>query len=273
MYGDTMVSDARGLPAEALVDLRRRVVAAVQAGASQTHVAQLFGVSRQTVGAWVRDYRDHGDSAFRPGRRGRRPGEQLALIEAQQLWVARTVARRTPDELGMPYLVWTRQAVAELVNREFRVMLGVTTIGNYLVRWGYPGPQELLRSLRDRNAAAVADPLRSPAAGTWIAGAEAIWVGYLSTEWTVGGSAPPAPRPGWPDLGMVQAVSNRGALYFLACRDPFDCRQLCAFLDLLIGQVRRRVNVVVCWQPTRNRDGLPDWLAGNLPNAAVRFLG
>jgi transposase len=247
------------------MDLRKRVVAAVEAGASQAHVARLFGVSRQTVGAWVRAYRNRGDSAFRPNRRGRRPGEQLALSAGQQLWVTQTTLRRTPDDIGLRYLVWTRQAVAELINREFGVMLGVTTVGSYLVRWGLPNAQDLLSSLRGRNAAAVAVPPRD-AGPAWIPGAEAVWIGYGSPQWTLGAPA------GWPQVSVLQAVSNRGAMFFLSCSDPFDGRELRAFLDRLAGQLRRRANLIVSWQPTRNVDELHDWLTANAPTTAVRFL-
>jgi transposase len=257
--------DARGLPTDALMDLRKRVVAAVEAGASQAQVARLFGVSRQTVGAWVRAYRNRGDSAFRPNPRGRRPGEQLALTASQQQWVARTTIRRTPDDIGLRYQVWTRQAVAELINREFGVMLGVTTVGSYLVRWGLPNPQDLLSSLRGRNAAAVAVPTRD-AGPAWISGAEAVWIGYGSPQWT------PSVPVGWPEVSVLQAVSNRGAMFFLSCPDPFDGREVRAFLDRLAGQLRRRANLIVSWQPTRNVDELHDWLTANAPNTAVRFL-
>lgn len=263
----TVVGDARSLSTDALVELRRRVVAAVQGGATQAQVATLFGVSRQTVGAWMREYRDRGEGAFLPGRRGRRPGEQLALSSEQQLWVARTVARQPPDEVGLRYLVWTRQAVAELINREFWVMLGVTTVGNYLVRWGFPGAQDLLRNLRGRNAMAVGDPTHAAGPPAWIPGAEVIWVGHNRPEWTI------ADRAGWPDVSVLHAVSNRGAMYFLACADPFDAGQLCGYLDRLVGQLRRRVNVIVSWQPAKGCGALPDWLAGRAPNAAVRFVG
>jgi len=259
--------DARGLPTDALIDLRKRVVAAVEAGASQAQVARLFGVSRQTVGAWVRAYRNRGDSAFRPNRRGRRPGEQLALTASQQLWVTRTTIRRTPDDIGLRYLVWSRQAVAELINREFGVMLGVTTVGSYLVRWGFPNPQDLLSSLRGRNAAAVGAPSRDAvSAPAWISGAEVVWIGQGSPQWTLGG------EPGWTEVSVLQAVSNRGAMFFLSCSDPFDGKELRAFLDRLVGQLRRRVNLIVSWQPIRNIDEIRDWQNSHAPDTAVRFL-
>ncbi|SDJ27642.1 Transposase [Actinokineospora alba] len=261
-----VTGDPRALPANVLADLRRRVVAAVETGMAQVDAARLFGVSRQTVGLWVREYRDRGDSAFVPGRRGRRPGEQLALAPAQQLWVARAIMRHTPDAIGLRYRVWTRQAVTELINREFMVMLGATTVGNYLVRWGFPGPQDLLRTLRGRNAVAVSRANRYGGGErqAWLPGAEVIWVGHGSPKWTMD-----AQGGGWADLSVLQAVSNRGAMSFLACEDPFDAGQVRAYLERLAAHLRRRVNVVVTWLPARGYDRAQSWDIGA---AAVRFV-
>ncbi|HVK19761.1 MAG TPA: helix-turn-helix domain-containing protein [Actinokineospora sp.] len=254
-----VITDSRALSADVLADLRRRVVAAVASGVAQVEVARLFGVSRQTVGAWVREYRDHGDSAFVPGRRGRRPGEQLALTAQQQEWVARTIGMRAPDEVGLRYLVWTRQAVTELINREFMVVLGATTVASYLVRWGFPGPQDLLRTLRARNARAVMDPTaRGGERGRWQPGAEVVWVGYGRPQWTEDAAA----------ACVLQAVSNRGAMSFLATGDPFAADQVRGFLERLTAQLKRRVNVVVTWQP-----GAVDAAGWTVGGCAVRFVG
>jgi hypothetical protein len=61
-------------------------------------------------------------------------------------------------------------------------------------------------------------------------------------------------------------------MFFLSCPDPFDGREVRAFLERLAGQLRRRANLIVSWQPTRNVDELHDWLTANAPNTAVRFL-
>ena len=253
--GPMLVGDARGLPAEVLGDLRRRVVAAVESGLAQTEAARVFGVSRQTVGVWVRDYRNRGEHAFRPGRRGRKPGEQLALTVTQQLRVIRTITAGPPDAVGLRYPLWTRHALIELVHREFLVPIGVTTAGNYLQRWGFPLPQDLLRDLRGRNALVAADGVSSP----WVAGAEVVWVGHG--------------KPGWgcdSDIGVLRAVSNRAAMSFLACTDPYSSAAVHDFLSRLVRQARRTINIIVTWLPGRGEEDPATWAA--FDGAAVRFI-
>jgi hypothetical protein len=60
-------------------------------------------------------------------------------------------------------------------------------------------------------------------------------------------------------------------MFFLSCSDPFDGKDLCAFLDRLAGQLRRRVNLIVSWKPIRNVDETHRWLTANATTTAVRF--
>jgi transposase len=271
--------DARKLPPEALEDLRRRVVAAVESGVPQVDVARLFGVSRQTVSSWMNAYRTLGDDSFRPRRRGRRPGEQLALSVAKQTWVIRMLTSRFPDQLGTGSWLWTRQVIAELIHREFGLLLGVTTIGNYLVRWGFPGEQNMLRTLRGNNAVVVVGSRGGPdeQADDWIEGGEVLWAGCVRPRWSVAAHPadpwqPSAAGQELPEARFLVAVSNRGAMYFLPCPDPEDARQVSEFLSRVSRQLGRKVNVIAGWRPQRNVDTLRSWRRDNGDQAAVRFV-
>ena len=46
-----------------------------------------------------------------------------------------------PDQLKLPYALWTRKAVKELIERELGIVLVVNTMGDYLRSWGF-SPQK-----------------------------------------------------------------------------------------------------------------------------------
>jgi transposase len=285
--------DARGLSPDALLDLRRRVVAAVESGARQTDVARLFGVSRQTVSTWVRAYRNLGDDAFRLAQRGRRPGEQLALSVVQQLAIIETITRYAPDGVGLRYRLWTRQAVAELINREFGVTLGTTTIGNYLIRWGLLADHNMVRNLRVQHAL-LASPRQSgedvqpvdqarrldPAEPAWMDGAEVLWVTWLRPYLSfVAEFDLKEPSMELSDLTTelarataLVAVSNRGATFFQLTTDHCDARAVRDFLVRLTDQVGRKTNIVIGWRPQLYFHELRSWQETNADTAAVRFV-
>jgi transposase len=245
--------DARSLSVEALEDLRRRAVAAVESGVSRAEVARLFGVSRKTVGAWVAAYQRLGDAALRPKRRGRKPGEQLALSPEQQDATLRAIVDGTPDKHGMPHWLWTRQAVAELVNREFRVLLSPATVWRYLVRWGLITQPRLLEVMR-RGIAVTVPMQRAPTA--WLRNADAVSVAWAS---------------GTGDVNVLFAVSGRGVLFFQARRGFFSVDEVNEFLQRLLAQLERGLNVVVHTWPPRHDGMLRAWPTDHPSKIAVHF--
>ncbi|MCI2415841.1 helix-turn-helix domain-containing protein [Saccharopolyspora sp. K220] len=271
--------DARNLSPEALEELRRRAVAAVESGSSRTEVARLLGVSRKTVGAWLRAYRRTGEESFRPKVRGRRPGEQLALSPAQQAWTVKTIAAGTPDEHDLPHALWTRQAVAELVNREYRILLSPATVGQYLARWGLIDEPYLREMMRAR-VTAVVPRQRAVAAvdEAWIPEAEVLWV-----AWTLPHAAPERTgatrkknlltgfRNYFGDVNVLQAISNRGAVFFQARVGPFDSAHTEGFLVRLMDQFGRPLNVIICRWPAEHHGILRAWPRRHSRRISLRF--
>ena len=245
LSGEKMVRrDARRLPEAALEELRRRTVAAVESGLSRSEVARLFGVSRKTVGSWVSSYRDLGEDAFRPRTRGRRPGEQLALSPGRQAATLEAITGRTPEEAGLPYRVWTRQAIAELVNREFRITLSPRTVSGYLARWELlPGPGEF-----------DVQPGTGPARSRAAEGVRLVW------------HRTPA------GLDVLVALCYRGSLFFDVRTAPFDAPAAADFLRRLADQLARPVDVLVRRWPARETGLVRAWPATPDDRITVRFL-
>lgn len=273
--------DARSLSAEALEVLRRRAVAAVESGVSRSEVARLFGVSRKAVGAWVLAYRQSGDNAFTPRTRGRRPGEQLALSPMQQAWTVKKIIAGTPDGYGLSQRLWTRQAIADLVMREYDIVLSHGTIAHYLVRWGLIDEPHLADMTRRRVAAVV--PRQRATADTpqeWLPDAEAIWVAWTRPRAPLDLSdGPVGPRRNllsgfrnyYGDVNVLLAMSNRGAVYFTASNGPFDADRAADFLRRLMTQLDRRLNVIVCRWPDEHHPILGDWQPHQAAEISVRL--
>src|ERR671913_1420607 len=137
--------DARSLPAPAQAALRNRAVRAVLDGMSQVEAARVFGVHHNAVNRWINRYREGGWDGLSERRRGRRVGEQPVLAAPQQQEVIALVRESTPDQLGLPGFLWTRDAVGELIGQRYGLWLARTTVGGYLRPWGFspPRPQRL----------------------------------------------------------------------------------------------------------------------------------
>src|SRR4030065_2324832 len=142
------IHDARSLPTVAQEDLRRKAVKAVLAGKTQVEVAGIFGVTRQNVGKWMKKYRENGMNGLKAKRQGRPKGGTLLSWQAAQ--VVRTITDYCPEQLKLPFYLWTREAVAQLIEKRFGIQLSIWTVGRYLSRWGFT-PQKPVRRAFEQN--------------------------------------------------------------------------------------------------------------------------
>jgi transposase len=245
--------DARRLSAEGQEDLRRRVVAAVDAGMSQLQAARVFGVSRRAVGEWTRVYRATGPEALRAQRRGRPPGQQ-SLSRRTQAELVEELAAGPPGPEADGAL-WSRRAVAELIETRTGLRLSPTTVSQYLMRWGIgplPAPAgHPAALLRQRGASEE----RTAATTLQVAWTRPV-PRYLDTDLLPGpGSFAAGPIPGRvgppPDhLEVLMAQTARGDLLFLAAHDPWCPSGVADFARRLHGNVGHAVQLVVwAWPP------------------------
>jgi transposase len=193
-------------------------------------------------------FRHNGEGSLRPRKRGRRPGEQLAIAPDEQLKIVDIIAQHTPDQVGLPYLLWTRAAVGKLIDQELSITLGPATVRNYLIRWGLPMPKPIRASETPHTA---------------IPGGETVSVQWRTTRWSVEGHEPVQ------EATAFIAVSNRGATYFALHRQPPDSAQLGDRLTRLTDHIGRPTTIITLAWPPNHHDTLQTWIANNLRQVVV----
>lgn len=274
--------DARSLPSEAQEDLRQKAVAAVLAGRSQVEVAELFGVTRQAVGIWVRTYREGGKRALRAGKRGRPRGGSLEGWQAAQ--VVRSITDRPPDQLKLPFCLWTREAVVQLIAERYDLELSVWTVGRYLKRWGLT-PQKPLRRAWEQDPQQVRTWLKGeyPAIRRQAKreGAEIYWgdeMGLRSDHttgrsWGRKGETPVIPGTGQRfRCNMISAITNRGELSFMVFEQGFRAKEFVEFLTRLCRHAGKKVFLIVDRHPVHRSRRVKAWLKANREQIRLFFL-
>jgi transposase len=129
--------DARQLSDDILEAFRLRAINGRELGFTEADLANLLGVSRETVCRWWSAYMTHGLDALPHKRTGRPLGSGRLLSEEQAGRVQRLLDEKSPGDLGIPAPLWNRRAVRDLIRKECGVLLAVRTVGRYLGRWGY----------------------------------------------------------------------------------------------------------------------------------------
>lgn len=242
--------DARSLPGVAQEALRLRVVKVVAEGMTQTEAAGLFAVARGTVNGWMMRYRAEGLRALRARRRGRPPEPRLSREDERA--AVKLIVGRCPDQLRLPFALWTREAVQRLLAERFGVEVSVWTVGRYLERWGLT-PQKPLRRAYEQDPEAVRRWLKEeyPAIRELARreGATIHWgdeMGVRSDHqagrsYGLKGRTPVIPGTGQRfGCNMISTITNRGKLAFLVFEGKFNAPVFLRFLKRLVRHVKRR---------------------------------
>jgi transposase len=274
--------DARSLPPSAQEALRVKAVNAVLGGMTQRKAAIVFGVTHQAVGKWIKKYREGGEKCLKAKKRGRPKGGSLLPWQAAQ--TAKIVIDRHPEQLKLPFYLWTREAVSLLIEEKFDISLSKWTVGRYLKRWGFT-PQKPVRRAFEKNPEAVErwldneyPEIRKRAKADK---AEIFWGDEmgLRSDHTTGrtyglrGITPVVNGTGKRfGCNMISAITNRGRLNFMVFLGKFDARVYLDFLKRLVRQVKRKIYIIVDGHPVHRARKVKTWLKENSININQFFL-
>jgi transposase len=276
------IHDTRSLPAVAKGDLRRKAVKAVLDGKTQVEVAKLFGVTRQAVGKWLKKYRECGMKGLKARPQGRPKGGTLLPWQAAQ--IVRTITDRCPEQLKLPFYLWTREAVAQLIEKRFGIRLSIWTVGRHLARWGFT-PQKPVRRAFEKNPAKVDRWLKEeyPEIKKQAKKEKALifWGDEmgLRSDHTVGrsfsrrGQTPVIPGTGQRfGCNMISTITNKGRLNFMVFKKKFIADVFIEFLRRLIKQNERKVFLIVDGHPVHRSKKVGRWLKKNERKIRLFFL-
>jgi len=274
--------DARSISPSAQEHLRQLAVKAVMDGKRQKEVAQLLGVTPQTISKWLKAYRLHGQGALKSKQKGRPPGGKLQPWQAAQ--IAKTVIDHHPEQLKLPFYLWTREAVALLIKRRFGIQLSVWTVGRYLKRWGFT-PQKPARRAWEQNPEKVRQWLEKEYPHIRLQAqkekAQIYWGDEmgLRSDHAVGrsyglkGQTPVILATGQRfGCNMISAITNQGRLNFMVFKERFTAQVFLEFLRRLLRQVDRRIYLIIDNHPVHRSRKVKNWVKEHEEQLRLIFL-
>jgi transposase len=260
-----------------------KAVKAVQEGMKQKEACRIFGISRSGLNNWLSSCRSKGIESLKARDRGR-PKGQTQLSAQQVKEVKRLIVDRMPDQLNLPFMLWTRQAVAELVKRRYGVQVSRFTMGRWLKQWGLT-PQKPLRRALQQNPELVQQ---------WLAveypqiqreakkdKAEIHWgdeMGLRSdhqagTSYALKGKTPVISVTGqrW-QFNMISTITNRGRLRWMFYKGGFTSAVFLKFLGRLLKGSRSKVYLIVDGHPVHKSQAVEKWLKERSKRIRLIFL-
>jgi transposase len=276
--------DMRKLAPAAQEERRRQVIGLRQSGVSYAAIAAQVGLSQTGVFDICQRFDARGEKGLISGKRGRKPDEQKLLTTAQESEIKRLICRHMPDELGLDFALWSREAVRALIRRQCGVRLAVRTTGKYLARWGFTA-QKPLRRAYEQQPAAVRDWLHHEYPAIVARARQQRGVIFWGDETGLRADdvrgrsyAPrgktPVVRPNQRriGLGLISAVSNRGELRWKVLDGAIKAPVLICFLQRLIKDAGRKVFLILDRLPVHRSAVVREWLVRHKAQIEVFYL-
>ena len=276
--------DARKISSEAQYELRCRCLRMLRQGMKQVEVASILEVSRTSVVRWWRSYRREGMKGLKVKKRGRRYGQKRRLDREQERSIQRMLVDKTPDQLKLPFALWTRKAVQEAITQHYDVKLPIRTVGEYLYRWGFT-PQKPVKKSYEQQPERVKKWLDEEYPG--IArkareeGAEILWgdeTGISSEDNRGRGYAPKGQTPVVYGPGkrfsasMISAINNQGKMRFMVYEGALRVDTFLKFLRRVIKDTGRKIFIIVDNLRVHHAKKVQKWVEKHKDRIEIFFL-
>ncbi len=272
----------RSLPRAARLERRVQVIRLRKAGQTYEAIAAQTGLSRTGVFNICQRHASGGAKALRDATGGRKEGEFRVLTAEQELQVRQLIRDKTPDQIKMPYALWSRTAVSELIADRFGIHILVRTMGTYLKRWGFT-PQKPIRRAYEQSPTAVKQWMDTTypeiALRAKQEGAEIHWgdeTGLRSDDVRGRSFAPKGETPvirvssKRAGLSIISTVTNKGQMRWKIFDGALNSDILIDFLRRLIKGATKKVFLILDNLRVHHSKPVKAWLAKH-PNAIEVF--
>ncbi|VAW11553.1 Mobile element protein [hydrothermal vent metagenome] len=81
----------------------------------QRQISIILGVRAATIFDRVKLYEQYGKKGLKEVKRGREKGSDKLLSDKKEVEVQKTIIDKMPDQLKLPYALWTRKAIKDLI--------------------------------------------------------------------------------------------------------------------------------------------------------------
>ena len=277
-------NDARKLSTDAQQQIRYQVIRLKKQGRTREEISKITGIHRSTCSHWWSLYRAEGKKALKIKKRGRPPGSCSTLSPEQEKELRKAIHDKCPDQMKLPFALWTRIAVQQLIRQLWSIDMPIRTVGEYLKRWGFT-PQKPLRRAYKQNPKAVKkwlnDQYPTIVKRAKKEKAEIHWgdeTGLCNDSYHGRSYAPrgqtPAIRlhPRCKRVNLISTVTNQGKIRFMVYKDKMNSDTMIKFMERLIKNSERKIFLILDNLKVHHSYIVRDWLEEHKAQIEAFFL-
>jgi len=276
--------DARKLSTDAQQQVRYQVIRLRKQGRTHNEISAITGVSRSTSSTWWNLYKTKGRKAIKIKKRGRPSGSCRKLDQEQEVVIQKAICDKCPDQLKLPFALWTRIAVQQLIRQLWGMEVPIRTIGDYLSRWNFT-PQKPLKRAYEQNPKAVQrwldeeyPAIRQKAKKE---NAEIHWgdeTGLCNDSYHGRSYSPRGKTPAirlsarCKRVNLISTLTNQGKVRFMIYENRMNADTFIKFMKRLVKDADRKIFLIIDNLKVHHSYKARDWLAEQTEQIEVFFL-
>lgn len=274
--------DARKLDTPTRIYLKSRAKELQNAEKSYFEISTILGVHPTTIARWLHPSKGTHKKAYKA--RGRRTGQLRTLSLEQEKEIRELIRDKTPEQVKLPFALWTRKSVRDLMCRRTGIMIPIRTVGEYLARWGYT-PQRPLKKAYEQRPAEVKkwldDTYPQVLARAKQEKAEIHWGDEtgVTNELHYGRSYSPAGVTPVTNVqakrlstSMISSITNQGKVRFMIYKGGMNVEIFKRFLERLIKDAEKKIFLIVDNLRVHHAKMLKEYLETNKEHIELIFL-
>jgi hypothetical protein len=193
--------------------------------------------------------------------------------------INRLILDNTPDQVGLPFHLWNKEALLELIGQHFRKKLSESTLKRYLQIWKYlhldPSPRKFCRNMKfDLSILEIEGKLpvekyyKNVSFQAKKEGATVYWcnIAPLRRDYPITPVYDAAGKPqSKSSLGRkieyfsISAITGRGSVHFMTIRQKITPPIFIEFMQRLIKENRRKVFVCMIEHRVQRFRSVTEW--------------
>ena len=276
--------DARKLPTATQQEIRYQVIRLKEQGRNRTEISEITGIHPSTISAWWQLYKRNGKKALAIKKRGPEIGATRTLDSEQECILKKAICDKCPDQMKLPFALWTRKAVQQLIAQLWSIKMPIRTVGEYLKRWGFT-PQRPLRRAYKQNPKAVKHWLETQypqiAQKAIAEKAEIHWGdetglcndNYYGRSYSPKGETPTVLVPTKCErINLISTVTNQGKVRFMIYQENMNSQTMIKFMGRLIKDAERKVFLILDNLRVHHSNLVKNWLEEHKKQIEVFYL-
>ena len=277
-------NDLRKLTPSALLEKKEQVIRLKQKDFSGKEISELTLVSESQISRIWKAYAEGGIKAIKPKKRGRKSGDGKLLTMEQEKEIRKIIIDKTPDQMKLNFMLWTRQGISELVMQMYGIKLSLRCITNYLKRWGFTCQRPTKRAYIQDNIKVkqfMDESYPTISNRAKAENADIYWgdeVGINNQEHYQRGFAPKGQTPVmkvFPKcerVNMISAITGRGSLKFMIYDKTMTQQRFIEFMERLILDSTRKIFFIVDNLKVHHGKIVKEWLEEHKNEIELFFI-